>query len=211
MALVTVALGVVLLVRGYALARVVFALAGALTGWSLGGAVAAWVEPGATWTWLLATGAALLGAWLAYSFYAVGVVLATAMMGFAVGTAVAGALAAEPGGVLLAGLLGGAIAVVLALATNLPRLLLVVLTALAGASTLVAGAVRLLGGEVPVLPTLPGLPAMPDLPALPALPVLTLDPGAWSSLAVLVLAGFGVLVQLRQRGSITPRAAYARR
>lgn len=212
MALLTVALGVVLLVRGYAMARVVFAIAGGMAGWALGGAVAAWVDPGSTWPWLVAAGTALLGAWLAYAFYSVGVVLATGIMGFGVGATLGSMITAEPGGLILAGLAGGLLAVVLALATNLPRLLLVVLTALAGASTLIAGATRLLGGTaLESLPTLPAFPTLPDLPALPDLPVLTVAPGAWPGLVMLALAAVGVLVQLRQRGAVAPRAAYARR
>lgn len=120
---------------------------------------------------------------LAYVFFAVAVVLAFASMGFVLGQAVASTLGvSEPWALIGLGLAGGVLLGVLAVVTNLPELVLIVVSAFAGANVAVAGLMLLVDAA--------------DLAEVTAVRVLLVDQPAWA-VGRLVLAVVGVVVQLR--------------
>jgi hypothetical protein len=137
---------------GYLAFRVIIPIWGALVGFSLGaGAVAAWTDDGFLATglgWAVGIGVALLFAVLAYVFYVVAVVLALGSIGFALGTSLMAALGVDwTWLVVLVGVAVGVLLALLAIVGDLPMVLLVVLSALAGASAITAG-IMLLAGTI---------------------------------------------------------------
>lgn len=135
---------------GYLAFRVIIPIWGAVVGFSLGaGLIAAATDEGFLRTglaWIVAIVLAILFALLAYLFYWVAVVLAMGSIGFALGTALMGALGVDWNwAVVLVGVAVGALLAVLAIAADLPMALLVLLSALAGASALTAGLMVLAG------------------------------------------------------------------
>jgi Domain of unknown function (DUF4203) len=135
---------------GYLAFRVIIPIWGAVVGFSLGaGLIAAATDEGFLRTglaWIVAIGLAVLFAVLAYLFYWVAVVLAMGSIGFALGTAVMSALGVDWNWVVvLVGVAAGALLAVLAIVADLPMILLVVLSAFAGASTVTAGIMVLTG------------------------------------------------------------------
>lgn len=142
-------IGLLLCFRGHGAMRVLLAIWGAFVGFGLGAtAVDALTDQGYLDNaagWAGAIVAALIFAALAYLFYAVAIVLAFASMGFVLGATVAAALgAAEPWLITGVGVVGGLLLGMLAIATNLPQLVLIVLSAFAGASVAVGGLLLLL-------------------------------------------------------------------
>ncbi|HXV32640.1 MAG TPA: DUF4203 domain-containing protein [Gaiellaceae bacterium] len=135
---------------GYLAFRVIIPIWGAVVGFSLGaGLIAAATDEGFLRTglaWIVAIGLAVLFALLAYLFYWVAVVLAMGSIGFALGTAVMGALGVDWSWVVvLVGVLAGTALALLAIVADLPMILLVLLSALAGASAVTAGLMVLTG------------------------------------------------------------------
>jgi hypothetical protein len=135
---------------GYLAFRIIIPIWGAVVGFSLGaGLIAAATDEGFLRTglaWIVAIGLALLFALLAYLFYWVAVVLAMGSIGFALGTALMGALGVDWNWVvILVGVLAGTVLAVLAIVADLPMVLLVLLSALAGASAVTAGLMVLTG------------------------------------------------------------------
>jgi hypothetical protein len=135
---------------GYLAFRVIIPVWGALVGFGVGaGIVAAWTDEGFLATglsWLVGIGVAIVFALLAYLFYAVAVVLAMASIGFALGTSLMAALDVSwTWVVVLVGIAAGLLLAVFAIAAELPMVLLVVLSALAGASAITTGIMVLAG------------------------------------------------------------------
>jgi hypothetical protein len=96
--------------------------------------------------WVVGIALALLFALLAYFYYEVSVVIAMAAIGFVLGTAVMVALGVTWSWVIvLAGLAVGSILAIVAVVGDLPMVLLVILTALAGASAAVTGLMLIFG------------------------------------------------------------------
>lgn len=145
-----VLVGALLCFRGYLALRVVIPLWGALAGFSLGaGAVAALAGEGflsSVLGWGAGLVVAVVFAAVAYLYYAVSVVVAMAAIGFVLGNAVM--LAIRPTwswvAVVVGAVVGAALAA-LALRVDLPMMLLVVLTALAGATVTTTGILLLIG------------------------------------------------------------------
>ena len=179
--------GLLLCFRGSGAMRVLLALWGAFVGFGLGaGLVAALTDQGYLETvtgWLVAIVLAVLLAALAYVFFAVAVVLAFASMGFVLGRTVAAALGVdEPWVLTVVGLAGGVLLGLLAVVTNLPELVLIVVSAFAGASVAVAGLLLLLDRF--------------DVDDVAAAQVPLADQPVWY-VGQLVLAVVGIVVQLR--------------
>jgi len=121
---------------------------------------------------------------LAYVFYAVSVVVTIAAMGFSLGVGLASLVGIRDETILL---IVGVVAAValggLGLAMDLPRLLLVILSAAAGASIAITGVLLLTGQRQ--------LTEVPDQPGTPLAPL-------WY-VAYVALAVAGIVVQSRSR------------
>lgn len=142
--------GLVLCFRGYGALRFIIAIWGAFVGFSLGAGLVASIRGESFLAspvgWLAAIVAALVLALLAYLYYAIAVILAMASIGFMLGTTVLVALGIGWNWLIIAaGVVAGILVAVIAVVTNLPMLLLVVLSALAGASAIVGGTMLLVG------------------------------------------------------------------
>ena len=151
-ALLAIGAGAVFCFRGNLAFRIVIPLWGAFVGFATGaGLVSSLGGDGflSTWTgWFVGFGVAVLFAALAYLFYAVSVVIAMASIGFSLGASAM--LAIGVSWTWVAVLVGLAFAVLLAytaIVSDLPMVLLTVLSALAGASAITTG-VMLLADEI---------------------------------------------------------------
>jgi hypothetical protein len=148
--LLAIGIGLLLLFYGYLAMRIVIAVWGAFAGFFLGaGAVAAITGAGLLATalgWIVGIGVGLVLGLIAYLYYAVSVVLGMGAFGFTIGTTLMAALGVTWSWlVVLVGIAVGVLLAVLALVGDLPMLILAVLSALAGASVTVTGALLLLG------------------------------------------------------------------
>lgn len=140
--------GVVFCFRGYLAMRIVIPIWGAFAGFLLGAGLAAGSEGflGSALSWALAIVLAVVFGLIAYLYYAVAVVIAMTAIGFVLGTTLMVALGVAWDWVIV--LAGVALAVVLsfvAIVGDMPMILLTVLTALAGASTIVNGLMLMFG------------------------------------------------------------------
>ncbi len=148
--LAAIAVGLLFCFFGATALRIVISIWGAFVGFTVGaGLVAAIWDQGflseAT-GWFVGFVLAVVFAALAYLYYAVAILLATASLGFAIGAATMGALGVTWN--WLVALVGVAVGVLLgigAIVANLPRVLLVVLSSLGGASAAVTGVMLLTG------------------------------------------------------------------
>jgi hypothetical protein len=145
-----VAVGGALCFRGYAALRLVISVWGAFAGFVLGAGVVA----GATGEGFLASalawvvGLAVAAAFglLAYAYYAISVLIGMSAIGFTLGTTAMVALGVTWSWVVvLVGIVVGALLAVLAIAGDLPRLILALLGAFAGSSIVIAGILLLIG------------------------------------------------------------------
>ena len=187
--IVAVAVGALLCFRGYAALRVVIAVWGAFAGFFLGAAIVAGLTGDGFLTaptgWIVGVVVGLVFGLVAYLFYAVSVVIGMGAIGFVIGTTAMAALGVTWSWVVvLVGIAAGALLAVLAIVGDLPMVILAVVGAFAGASTILAG-VLLLTGAV-------------DGPGL-ATPQTTQTLGLtwWWTAAYLALAMIGLVVQLR--------------
>ena len=191
--------GAVFCFRGYLALRSVIGVWGAFVGFGLGAALVALLtgEPplAGLLGWVGAIVGALLLGGLAYTFYAVAVILTMGSVGYALGSGAAALFTATPWVVVVAGLVGAAILVVIALAANMPALLLILVAAVGGASAIVAGIALLMG-------VLPLSGAEPDTLAQ------ALSEHWWLNVAYLVLLVVGIVTQLRHRSTADLRASY---
>jgi hypothetical protein len=201
--LIAVLIGALLCFRGYAALRVVIALWGAFAGFVLGAGLVAGVTGegflASVLAWIVGTVVALVFGLLAYLYYAISVVVGMGAIGFALGTTAMVAFGVTWSWlIVLVGIAVGALLAVLAIAGDLPLLLLAVLGAFAGATTIVAGLLLVVG-------TIASEDlAEPDTTA-------SLELGWWWTAAYLALAVAGLVVQLRdvdaRRGTL--RTAWA--
>ena len=98
--------------------------------------------------WIVGIAVAMLFGAIAYFYYEVCVLLAMAAIGFVLGTTATVLLGVTwTWVIILIGVVAGALLAFVAIAGDLPMMLLVVLTALSGATTIVLG-IMLLSGEV---------------------------------------------------------------
>ncbi len=140
--LIALLMGAVFCFRGYLAMRIVIPMWGAFAGFMLGAGIVAG-DAGFLATalgWIVGLGVAVLFGLIAYLYYEVSVIIGMLAIGFVLGTSVMVALGVTWSWLIIAGgiVLGLALAFV-GIIGDLPMILLTVLTALAGASTLIAG------------------------------------------------------------------------
>jgi hypothetical protein len=140
--------GAVFCFRGYLAMRLVIPVWGAFAGFMLGAGLVSGDAGflGNALGWSVGLGLAIVFGAIAYLYYEVSVIIGMTAIGFVLGTSLMVALGVTWSWVIV--LSGVVLAVVLALvaiAGDLPMVLLTVLTALAGASTIVAGLMLLFG------------------------------------------------------------------
>ncbi len=145
-----VAVGLLLVFRGYAALRAVIAAWAALVGFFVGSGATSLVTGGAylgsAGPWVVGVLVAVIFGVAAYAFYALSVAIGMGSIGFALGTTGMAALGVRWSWlIVLAGLAIGLLLAILAIAGELPMIILVVLGAFAGASAAVAGVLLLLG------------------------------------------------------------------
>jgi hypothetical protein len=198
-----IGLGLIFCYVGYTAARVVIGLWGAAIGLLLGGLIDAWLSARipylSTQPWIhyvIVIAIAIAVAWLAFAFYWAGVLAALGSLGWALGTLLSGSLHLTAPTAFGVSLLVAGLVVVAGWVLELPRLLLILTTALLGASAVLSGASELLGSRA-----------------------RWFDPGAWAEepwTQIAWLGGFlalvisGALVQRQGRSERTLRAAYRR-
>jgi hypothetical protein len=196
--LAAIAIGLLFCFRGYVAMRLIIPVWGFFAGFMLGAGLVAGVgdegflRSAAAWLTGLAIG--LLFAVIAYLYFVVSIVLAMGTVGFALGTATLTALDVSWSWVVvLGGLAAGVLLAVLAIATDLPAVVLIVLTALGGASVAVFGLMLILGAV-----------QTGDLDSEAA--TRTADDDWWWYAISLVLAISGVVVQSRIAASLRASA-----
>lgn len=187
--LLGVLVGAAFCFRGWILMRILLAVWGAFAGFFLGaGLVAAATGDsflGDVLAWVVGAVVAVLFAVLAYLYYAVSVLLALATSGYLLGaTLMVGLGIGWTWLIVLVGVLVGALLAFVAMIGRAPLLLLVLISATAGASALVGG-IMFLVGTIDVA----------DLDQ--ATVVDRIDASPWWWLLWLVVAAAGIAVQLR--------------
>lgn len=198
-----IVLGLVFCFVGYTAARVVLAVWGALVGF-FGGivlhlALLQWFKGGVfamvPW-WAFAIVAALLMAWLAFAFYAVGVLVSMGAVGWGLGQLLSTTMHLPSWISFAMGLVVAAGLVMVGWTLNLPKLLLVVLTAVVGAGAILDGVQLVIGHRLDWF-----------------------DQGGWRidfvthvawTIAYVILAVAGIVVQFRQHSEDNLRDAYKR-
>lgn len=148
--LLAIGIGALFCFRGYLAMRVIIPIWGALTGFVLGaGLVSSITDESFLRTlagWIVGLLVALVFGALAYLYYEISVLVVMASIGFTLGTTAMVALDVSWSWAIV--LVGVAVAVLLAflaIAADLPTVLLVLLTSLAGSSAVVLGVMLLVG------------------------------------------------------------------
>jgi hypothetical protein len=195
--IIAVLIGALLCFRGYVTMRLIISLFGAFVGFLLGAGLVAGVTDSGfgqlALSWLVGIVGAVIFGVLAYFSYQIAVVIGLAGIGFTIGTTMMAAIGVgSPVATVAVGLLAGALLAVIAIMTDLPAVLLVVLTALAGASVTVAG-VMVIAGTIGINRlTAEGVGA-------------EMSRGWWWYVLYGGLALLGIIAQLRSRGPRTMR------
>ncbi len=145
---IAVLTGAIFCFRGYLAMRLVIPVWGAFAGFMLGAGIVSGDAGflGNALGWLVGIGLAIVFGAIAYLYYEVAVLIGMMAIGFVLGTSLMVALGVTWSWVIV--LSGVVLAVALAFVAivgDLPMVLLTVLTALAGASTVVAGLMLLFG------------------------------------------------------------------
>ncbi len=147
--LLAIAAGSLFCFAGFLAFRIVIPLWGAFVGFAVGAGIVASGDDGFLRTglsWIVGLAFALLFALLAYFFYEVAVVLAMGSIGIALGTGVMVALGVSwTWVVVLVAIAVGVLLAFVAIAANMPMILLVVLSATGGATAITAGLMLLTG------------------------------------------------------------------
>jgi Domain of unknown function (DUF4203) len=148
-ALLALAAGALFCFRGYLAMRIVIPIWGGFAGFMLGAGIVATGDDGFLRTglaWIVGIAVGLLFAALAYLYYEVSVVIGMAAIGFALGSSLMVALGVDWNWVIvLVGLLVAVLLTAVALMGDLPMMILVLLSAMAGASAIVFGIMLLVG------------------------------------------------------------------
>ena len=146
--LLAIGIGAIFCFRGYIALRIVIAAWGALVGFALGASIGG-DDSGIlanAFSWILAIVLAVLFALVAYLYYAVSIALAMGSIGFMLGTSLIVALGITWSWlIVLSGLALGVALAIIAIVGDLPTILLVVLSAAAGASAITGGIMLLAG------------------------------------------------------------------
>jgi predicted outer membrane lipoprotein len=143
-----VLVGLVFCYQGYLALRIAIAVWGGFVGFALGASIGRDDQGilGTAFSWILGLVLALVFAGLAYLYYEVSIALAMGSIGFVLGTSLLVALGVTWSWVIvLSGLALGIALAFVAIAGDLPTVLLIVLSAMAGASVIVAGVMLLTG------------------------------------------------------------------
>ena len=136
---------------GYRFFRILIAIWGFFAGFNLGasGMAALFGQNflGTVTGWVLGLVVGLVIAILAYFLYYVAIVVLGASVGYAIGSGLMGAIGLNNPGFLsvIVGVVLAVILTILVLALNLPKLLIMVFTAIGGAATIVSGFLLLFG------------------------------------------------------------------
>ncbi len=201
--LLALAVGALFCFRGFMTMRLVIPIWGAFTGFVLGaGLTESFTDDdflGSAVSWVVGILVAVLFGLIAYLYYEVSVIIAMAAVGFALGTSVLVAIGVTWSWlIVLAGVAAGVLLAVAAIVADLPAVLLVVLTALAGSSIMVFGAMLVFG-------------TIDATDLQDAATTDRLDDDWWWYLAYVVLAVAGLVAQLRsaERRSGTMRDTWA--
>lgn len=193
--------GAVFCFSGYRTFRLVIPIWGAFVGFSLGAGVVAAISGDALLAkpvgWIVGGVVALVFAGLAYLYYEVAVILSMGSLGFAAGASGMVALGVSWNWlVVLAGALLGVVLAAFAITTNMPRILLVLVSAAAGATAMVGGAMLLVG-------------AMETADFTSQAITDRIDDDWWWYVLYLFLALAGVLSQARANAEADVRAYWA--
>ena len=142
--------GGVMLFAGQYVLRVLLPIWGFFAGFAFGAGLFAGLADerilGSVLGWISGLVCARLFAVLAYLYYAVAVVLAMAAFGFAIGSGLVIALGIEWNWVaVLVGVMVGAVLGLVAVVGNMPMVVLIVLSSIAGAVSVVAGLMLMVG------------------------------------------------------------------
>jgi hypothetical protein len=153
---IEIGLGLVFCFLGYSAARVVLGLWGAVVGYFAGTllymALSQWLGGGwitAVPEWVFSVVLALVLAWFSFAFYAIGVLLSMAAVGWALGQATAQGLHLPAWLTLALSLVLAAGLVMVGWTMNLPRFLLILITAVSGAAGVIDGIQVILGTRMP--------------------------------------------------------------
>jgi hypothetical protein len=200
---IEIGLGLVFCFLGYSAARVVLGLWGAVVGYFAGAllyvALSQWLGGGwisAVPEWVFSVVLALVLAWLSFAFYAMGVLLSMAAVGWGLGQVAAQGLHLPVWLTFALSLVLAAGLVMVGWTMNLPRLLLILITAITGAAGVIDGIQLILGNRMPWT-----------------------DEGFWraqTNTAVIWGAGYlalmlaGIFFQSRQASGTTLREAYGK-
>jgi hypothetical protein len=148
-ALLAIAAGALFCFRGYLAMRVVIPVWGAFAGFLLGAGIVATGDDGFLRTglsWIVGIVIGLVFAALAYLYYEVSIVIGMAAIGFTLGSSAMVALGVDWTWVIvLVGMLVAVLLAMVALVGDLPMMILVILSAMAGASAIVFGIMLLAG------------------------------------------------------------------
>lgn len=192
--LLAIAVGALFAFRGYFAMRVIIPIWGAFAGFMLGaGLVSSASNDGflrSVLGWVVGIVLAAVFALAAYLYYEISVAIAMAAIGFALGTSVMVALGVTWSWlVILVGVAAGVLLAAVAILGDLPTVILVVLTAMAGASTIVAGLMLLFGAV-----------ETGDFEKVSA--TKTLDDDWWWYAIYVVLAIAGVVIQIQRTAQL---------
>ncbi len=148
--LLAVGIGGLFCFRGWLMLRIIIPVWGGFVGFMFGaGLVAAFADEsflGSLLGWIIGGVTALIFGLVAYIYYEVSVVIAMAAIGFSLSTTVLVALGVTWNWVtILVGIAVAALLAFVAIAGDLPMVILTVLSAFAGASTIVAGLMLIFG------------------------------------------------------------------
>lgn len=201
--LISVVSGLILCFGGRTVFRIILSVWGAFIGFTLAGSLLSYFtgEPPFTTVvgWVVSLLAALLFAGLAYGFYVLAVIIAIGSIGYWIGAAIGIALGASGTVLLVLGVLAALLLAGAALATNLPDILLTVLTALTGAAAIVVGIMLVVGVAEPV-----------DLTETSLREFVVQQPLWWTAMYV-VIAIIGMVVQQRAGRGDTMRSFWPAR
>lgn len=140
--------GAVFCFRGYLAMRLVIPIWGAFAGFMLGAGIVSGDAGflGNALGWLVGLALAVVFGAIAYLYYEVSVIIGMMAIGFVLGTSLMVAVGVTWSWVIvLSGVVLAVVLAVVAILGDLPMVLLTILTALAGASTIVAGLMLLVG------------------------------------------------------------------
>ena len=192
--LLAIAVGALFAFRGYFAMRLIIPIWGAFAGFMLGaGLVSSASDDGflrSVLGWVIGLVLGALFALVAYLYYEISVTIAMAAIGFTLGTSLMVALGVTWSWlVILVGVAAGVVLAAIAILGDLPTVILVVLTAMAGASTIVAGLMLLVGAV-----------ETGDFERVSA--TQTLDDDWWWYAIYLVLAIAGVVIQIQRTAQL---------